>query len=80
MHNGYLSIALHLDGFAMRYFNFGELYDKRLRRHSGSFAPSARFEKGEIHKVFLPFPNLRLSQNLSLPALAVCPKVPLVWR
>ena len=36
----------------------------------GSFAPILRFEKLEIHKVFLHFPNLVLKQNLSPNALA----------
>ena len=36
----------------------------------GSFAPILRFEKLEIHKVFLRFPNLDLIPNLSLNALA----------
>ncbi|MBQ6889751.1 MAG: hypothetical protein IJN53_01850 [Oscillospiraceae bacterium] len=46
------------------------MLNKSAAAVSGSFAPAVQFEKGEIHKVFLPFPNLRLSQNLSLPALA----------
>jgi len=32
----------------------------------GSFAPTLRFGKLEIHKVCLRFPNLDLWQNLSL--------------
>ena len=36
----------------------------------GSFAPILRFEKLEIHKVFLRFPSLVLKQNLSPNALA----------
>ena len=35
----------------------------------GSFAPILRFEKLEIHKVFLRFPNLALTKNLSPPTL-----------
>ena len=31
----------------------------------GSFSPNLRFEKLEIHKVFLRFPNLALTKNLS---------------
>ena len=31
----------------------------------GSYAPSYQFEKREIHKVFLHFPNFNLEQNLS---------------
>lgn len=31
----------------------------------GSFAPTLRLEKLEIHKVFLHFPTLDLRQNLS---------------
>ena len=46
------------------------LWINRLRLGSGSFAPSLRFEKWEIHTVFLHFPNLAWEQNLSLPALA----------
>ena len=30
---------------------------------SGSFAPTVQFEKLEIHKVFLRFPNLDLTKN-----------------
>ena len=37
---------------------------------SGSFAPILQFEKLEIHKVFLRFPNFILEQNLSLLSLA----------
>ena len=37
---------------------------------SGSFVPILRFEKLEIHPVFLRFPNLILEQNLSLLSLA----------
>ena len=37
---------------------------------SGSFALTMQFEKLEIHKVFLRFPNFYLEQNLSLTALA----------
>ena len=37
---------------------------------SGSFAPILQFEKLEIHKVFLRFPNFILGQNLSLLPLA----------
>ena len=37
---------------------------------SGSFAPILQFEKLEIHKVFLRFPNFILGQNLSLLSLA----------
>ena len=33
------------------------------------FCPTVQFEKQEIHKVFLCFPNLRLRQNLALTAL-----------
>jgi len=36
----------------------------------GSFSPMARFEKFEIHKVFLRFSNLPLKKNLSMNALA----------
>ena len=36
----------------------------------GSFAPAIQFEKLEIHKVFLRFPNFNLEQNVSLIALA----------
>ena len=35
----------------------------------GSFSPNLRFEKLEIHKVFLRFPNLALTKNLSPPTL-----------
>ena len=37
---------------------------------SGSFVPILQFEKLEIHKVFLRFPNFILEQNLSLLSLA----------
>ena len=37
---------------------------------SGSFAPILQFEKLEIHKVFLRFPNFILEQNLSPLSLA----------
>ena len=37
---------------------------------SGSFAPTLQFEKREIHKVFLRFPNFDLCQNLSLLTFA----------
>jgi len=37
---------------------------------SGSFAPTTQFEKHEIHKVCLRFPNFYLEQNLSLTVLA----------
>ena len=36
----------------------------------GSFAPILQFEKLEIHKVFLRFPNFILEQNLSPKSLA----------
>ena len=36
---------------------------------SGSFVPTMQFEKCEIHKVCLHFPNFYLEQNLSLSAL-----------
>ena len=44
------------------------------------FWPNLRFGSFEIHKVYLQSPKHNLNQNLSLPALAVCSKVPLVWR
>ena len=37
---------------------------------AGSFASTFQFEKLEIHKVFLRFPNFNLCQNLSPSALA----------
>ena len=37
---------------------------------AGSFPAILRFEKPEIHKVFLHFPNLVLQQTLSPNALA----------
>ena len=37
---------------------------------SGSFALTVQFEKREIHKVFLRFPNFHLEQNLALTDLA----------
>jgi len=37
---------------------------------SGFFAPILQFEKLEIHKVCLRFPNFILEQNLSLLSLA----------
>ena len=39
-------------------------------RFGGSFPPMLRFEKREIHKVFLRFPNLALTKNLSPNLLA----------
>ena len=53
-------------------------WHKILRQHrtiasadiSGSFVPILQFEKLEIHKVFLRFPNFILEQNLSLLCLA----------
>ena len=36
---------------------------------AGHFSPLHRFEKFEVHKVFLQFPNLNLEQNPSLTAL-----------
>jgi len=36
----------------------------------GSFAPTYQFEKLEIHKVCLSFPNFNLGQNLSPLTLA----------
>ena len=51
-------------------FSLWKLRINRLRLGSESFAPVVLFEKQEIHKVFLCFPNFRLSQNLRLPALA----------
>ena len=39
-------------------------------RFSGSFPPILRFEKFEIHTVFLHFSNLDLTKNLSLNQLA----------
>jgi hypothetical protein len=35
-----------------------------------SFAPSAQFEKWEIHTVFPHFPNFHLEQNLAPKVLA----------
>lgn len=37
---------------------------------SGSFNPTFQFEKLEIHKVCLHFPNFNLRQNLTLFILA----------
>ena len=48
----------------------GKLRINRLRLNSESFGPAVQFEKWEIHPVFRHFPNFRLSQNLSLSALA----------
>ena len=39
-------------------------------RFGGSFPPILRFEKFEIHTVFLRFPNLDLTKNLSPNLLA----------
>ena len=39
-------------------------------RFAGYFPPNLRFEKREIHKVFLRFPNLALAKNLSPNLLA----------
>ena len=39
-------------------------------RFAGSFPPILRFEKFEIHTVFLHFPNLDLTKNLSPNLLA----------
>jgi len=47
-----------------------EALDRSSAAGGGSFSPILRFEKLEIHKVFLRFPNLGLTKNLSLPALA----------
>ena len=54
--------------------SFLDFVEKRLHKIfrptlSESFVPTFRFEKLEIHKVFLRFPNLNLEQNLSLIAL-----------
>jgi hypothetical protein len=38
----------------------------------GSFAPTPQFEKLEIHKVFLRFPNFDLEQNLTTIILVNC--------
>ena len=48
---------------------------------SGSFPPILRFEKFEIHTVFLHFSNLDLTKNLSLNQLAeLCGVALELWR
>ena len=47
-----------------------EPLNKSTAAAGGSFAPTYQFEKWEIHKVFLYFPNFDLRQNLSPSALA----------
>ena len=47
-----------------------KLWTILLRLGSGSFPPSVRFKKREIHTGFHRFLNLRLGNNLSPPALA----------
>ena len=44
--------------------------NKSSSADSGSFTPSLRYEKWEIHTVFPHFPYLVWRQNLSLPVLA----------
>ena len=46
----------------------------------GAFDAILRFEKLEIHKVFLPFSNLVLRQTLSPNALAHCIIASLVYH
>ena len=52
----------------------GKIIKEALNKSSavdgGSFSPNLRFEKLEIHKVFLRFPNLALTKNLSVNLLA----------
>ena len=55
---------------AGRFFLCGHHSANASAPFGGSFAPILRFEKLEIHKVFLRFPNLVLKQNLSPNALA----------
>ena len=55
---------------AGRFFLCGHHNANASAVFGGSFAPILRFEKLEIHKVFLHFPNLVLKQNLSPNALA----------
>ena len=63
-------IALHPGRVCNAIILLWKLRINRLRLDSESFAPVVQFEEQEIHKVFLCFPNFRLSQNLRLPALA----------
>ena len=53
-----------------------EPLNKSAAALSGSFAPTDRFEKLEIRKGFLRFPNLNLEQNPSLTTLAIYSEVP----
>ena len=48
----------------------GKLRINRLRLGSESFAPRLRFEKWEIHTVFLHFRNFELEQKSCLRLLA----------
>ena len=47
-----------------------EPLNKSSAAAGGTLAPTYQFEKWEIHKVFLHFPNFDLHQNLSPSALA----------
>ena len=70
--------GMDFDYIGLSYYPFwhGTMADLRQHRTiasadiSGSFAPILQFEKLEIHKVFLRFPNFILEQNLSLLSLA----------
>ena len=65
----YELLALRAIKIFSKDLNWSSVWINRLRLDSGSFAPSLRYEKWEIHTVFPHFPYLVWRQNLSLSAL-----------
>ena len=63
-----------INGFVITYYKLAPfivtLAMQFMARFGGPFPPILRFEKLEIHKVYLRFPNLDLTKNLSPNQLA----------
>ena len=67
-------ISGQIDGFVITHDKLAPfivtLAMQFMARFGGPFPPILRFEKLEIHKVYLRFPNLDLTKNLSPNQLA----------
>ena len=70
--DGVITVDLHNGPFHSHNHFLLERHHRTIAsaRFGGSFPPMLRFEKREIHKVFLRFPNLALTKNLSPNLLA----------
>ena len=69
--DGLITVDLHNGPFHSHNHFLLERHHRTIApsRFGGYFPPMRRFEKREIHKVFLRFPNLPLKENLSMNAL-----------